>query len=183
MERKCSGFQARDLAYIAICAVLIAVCSWISIPAAVPFTLQTFAVFCILGLIGGKRGTAAVIVYLLLGAAGFPVFAGFSGGIGILFGITGGYMLGFVLMGLVYWLGEAVGKGKRGIRIMSMLTGLALCYAFGTAWFMYVYARQSGAIGLGTALAWCVLPFIVPDAVKMALAELLSGKLRRILKI
>ena len=181
MERKTKGFQAIDLAYVAVCAALMAVCSWISIPATVPFTLQTFAVFCSLGLLGGRRGTAAILVYLLLGALGVPVFAGFSGGIGILFGTTGGYLLGFILMGLVYWLGERLSMDSRNIRIISMILGLLLCYAFGTAWFMFVYARQTGAIALGTALAWCVVPFLLPDLVKMALALLLSGRLRKAL--
>lgn len=183
MERKTKGFQAIDLAYVAVCAALMAVCSWISIPATVPFTLQTFAVFCSLGLLGGRRGTAAILVYLLLGALGVPVFAGFSGGIGILFGTTGGYLLGFILMGLVYWLGERLSMDNRNIRIISMILGLLLCYAFGTAWFMFVYARQTGAIALGTALAWCVVPFILPDLVKMALALLLSGRLRKALHL
>jgi len=183
MEKRNKGFQTKDLAYVAVCAVLMAVCSWISIPATVPFTLQTFAVFCTLGLIGGKRGTAAIVVYLLLGALGVPVFAGFSGGIGILIGTTGGYLLGFILMGLVYWLGERLGKGSRVVLIGAMVLGLALCYAFGTAWFMFVYARQSGAVGLGTALAWCVIPFILPDLAKLALAVFLSDKLRRALHL
>ena len=183
MERKTKGFQAIDLAYVAVCAALMAVCSWISIPATVPFTLQTFAVFCSLGLLGGRRGTAAILVYLLLGALGVPVFAGFSGGIGILFGTTGGYLLGFILMGLVYWLGERLSMDSRNIRIISMILGLLLCYAFGTAWFMFVYARQTGAIALDTALAWCVVPFILPDLVKMAMALLLSGRLRKALHL
>lgn len=183
MEKKTKGFQTKDLAYVAVCAVLMAVCSWISIPAAVPFTLQTFAVFCSLGFLGGRRGTAAILVYLLLGALGVPVFAGFSGGIGILFGATGGYLLGFILMGLVYWLGEQLSRGVRGVRIVSMILGLLLCYAFGTAWFMFVYARQSGAIALGTALAWCVIPFLLPDLVKLALALQLSGRLRKVLHL
>ena len=183
MERRTKGFQAIDLAYVAVCAALMAVCSWISIPATVPFTLQTFAVFCSLGLLGGRRGTAAILVYLLLGALGVPVFAGFSGGIGILFGTTGGYLLGFILMGLVYWLGERLSMDSRIIRIISMVLGLLLCYAFGTAWFMFVYARQTGAIALGTALAWCVVPFLLPDLVKMALALLLSGRLRKALHL
>ena len=183
MERRTKGFQAIDLAYVAVCAALMAVCSWISIPATVPFTLQTFAVFCSLGLLGGRRGTAAILVYLLLGALGVPVFAGFSGGIGILFGTTGGYLLGFILMGLVYWLGERLSMDSRNIRIASMVLGLLLCYAFGTAWFMFVYARQAGAIALGTALAWCVIPFILPDLVKLALALLLSGRLRKALHL
>ena len=183
METKRKGFQTKDLVYVALCAVLMAVCSWINIPSAIPFTLQTFAIFCTLGLIGGKRGTASILVYLLLGALGLPVFAGFSGGVGILFGITGGYLLGFILMGLVYWLGERLGKRKRIVEIGSMVLGLVLCYAFGTAWFMFVYARQSGAVTLATALAWCVIPFIVPDLVKMALAVLLSQKLRKVLHL
>ena len=183
MERKTKGFQAIDLAYVAVCAALMAVCSWISIPATVPFTLQTFAVFCSLGLLGGRRGTAAILVYLLLGALGVPVFAGFRSGIGILFGTTGGYLLGFILMGLVYWLGERLSMDSRNIRIISMILGLLLCYAFGTAWFMFVYARQTGAIALGTALAWCVVPFLLPDLVKMALALLLSGRLRKALHL
>ena len=183
METKRKGFQTKDLVYVALCAVLMAVCSWISIPATVPFTLQTFAVFCSLGLLGGRRGTAAILVYLLLGALGVPVFAGFSGGIGILFGTTGGYLLGFILMGLVYWLGERLSMDGRNVRIISMILGLLLCYAFGTAWFMFVYARQTGAIALGTALAWCVVPFILPDLVKLALALLLSGRLRKALHL
>ena len=75
-------FSTKDMTLIAMFAVLMAVCSWISIPTQVPFTLQTFAVFCTLGVLGGKRGFFAVLVYVLLGAVGVPVFAGFTGGIG-----------------------------------------------------------------------------------------------------
>jgi len=178
-----SGSKTIDLVYIALCAVLIAICSWISIPATVPFTLQTFAVFCVLGLIGGKRGTIAVVVYLLIGAIGVPVFAGFSGGIGILLGTTGGYLIGFIFMGLIYWAMEGLAKDSMAAKIAVMVLGLIVCYAFGTAWFMTVYARSSGAIGLGTALSWCVIPFIIPDLIKMVLAVLLSVRLRKAIKI
>ena len=85
-----------DMVYIGIFTVLIAVCSWISIPAAVPFTLQTFGVFMAVEVLGGKRGTMAVLVYILMGAVGLPVFAGFQGGIGIIFNTTGGYIVGFL---------------------------------------------------------------------------------------
>ena len=96
------NLQVLDLVYISIGAALIAICSWISIPTAVPFTLQTFAVFFVLLLLGGERGTIATLIYILLGAIGVPVFAGFSGGIGILFGSTGGYIIGFLFTGLIY---------------------------------------------------------------------------------
>lgn len=76
------------MVYIAVFAVLIAICSWISIPTTVPFTLQTFAIFLAVGVLGGKRGSLSVLIYILLGAVGIPVFAGFSGGFGTLLGST-----------------------------------------------------------------------------------------------
>ena len=175
-------FRTKDLCYMALMAVLIAVCSWISIQTVVPFTLQTFAVFCALELLGGARGTIAVAVYLLLGAVGVPVFAGFTGGLGILLGSTGGYLLGFVLTGLVYWLFERLGRSLW-LRVAALLLGLALCYAFGTLWFIEVYSRANGALSVMTALGWCVLPFLVPDGLKLLLALLLSARLKPLLKL
>ncbi len=175
-------FRTKDLCYMALMAVLIAVCSWISIQTVVPFTLQTFAVFCALELLGGARGTIAVAVYLMLGAVGVPVFAGFTGGLGILLGSTGGYLLGFLLTGLVYWLFERLGRSLW-LRVAALLLGLALCYAFGTLWFIEVYSRANGALSVMTALSWCVLPFLVPDGLKLALALLLSARLKPLLKL
>lgn len=175
--------RTRDLAYIALFAVLMAVCSWISIPTMIPFTLQTFAVFLAVGVLGGKRGTLSVLVFILLGAVGVPVFSGFTGGLGILLGNTGGYIIGFLFSALVMWLLEALLGRKLWALALSMVLGMAVCYIFGTAWFMVVYARNTGAVGLGTALSWCVLPYIIPDLVKIALALLLSRKLRAILKL
>ena len=85
-----------DMALTAMGAVMLAICSWISVPTAVPFTMQTFGLFFILDVLGGKRATGAVFVYILLGAAGLPVFAGFTGGVGVLAGATGGYIIGFL---------------------------------------------------------------------------------------
>lgn len=163
-----------DMAYIAMFAVVMAVCAWISIPAAVPFTLQTLGVFLAVGMLGGKRGTLAVLIYLLLGAVGMPVFAGFNGGLGYMLGSTGGYIVGFLLSALTMWGFEAALGRKTWVLAVSMVLGLAVCYAFGTAWFMVVYAKNTGAIGLMTALGWCVIPYIVPDLVKIALALLLQ---------
>ncbi len=174
--------QTSDLTRIALGAVVITICSWISIPTVIPFTMQTFAVFFVLGILGGKRGTLSIVLYILLGAIGIPVFAGFGGGIGTLLGTTGGYIMGFVLMGLLYWLLEHFFGKKLPVVIVSMAAGLFICYAFGTAWFMFVYARQTEAIGLGTALAWCVIPFIVPDIIKLMLAALLSSRVRKYVK-
>ena len=170
--------ETKDIAMIAQCAAMMVICSWISIPAAVPFTMQTFGVFLSVGLLGGRRGTAAVLVYLLLGAAGLPVFSGFTGGLGHMFGATGGYIIGFLFSALVMWLIERLrGKSVRTL-VLSMIAGLITCYAFGTAWFMTVYARDSGSIGLITALSWCVLPYVIPDAAKITLAAFLTRRIR-----
>ena len=131
------------MVYIAVFAVLIAICSWISIPTTVPFTLQTFAVFLAVGVLGGKRGSLSVLIYILLGAVGIPVFAGFSGGFGILLGQTGGYIVGFLFSALLMWLMEALLGKKTWVLGLSMVLGLIVCYAIGTVWFMVVYARNS----------------------------------------
>ena len=170
-----------DLVYTAIGVTLIAVCSWITIPMTVPFTLQTFAVFAVLLILGGKRGTLATLVYVLMGAVGIPVFSGFGGGVGILFGKTGGYILGFVLASLVYWAMTAALGDKLAIRIAALAAGLVVCYAFGTAWFMHLYMKNTGPVGLMTVLSWCVFPFIVPDIVKLGMAVLVSRRIKPLL--
>ena len=169
-----------DLAYIAIFAVLIAICSWISIPMTVPFTLQTFGVFMAVGVLGGKRGSLAVLVYILLGTIGVPVFANFTGGFGILLNNTGGYIVGFLFSALVMWAMEAIWGKSPVVQILSMIAGLIVCYAMGTVWFMVVYTKTSGAVSLGTVLGWCVIPFIIPDLVKIALAFVLSRRVRKL---
>ena len=168
-----------DTVTVALSAALIAVCAWISVPMAVPFTLQTFAVFTVAGLFGMKRGTLAMTVYLLLAAMGVPVLSGMTGGPDKLVGPTGGYLLGFVLIALM--VGFASDRWKRKVLplALAMAAGLLVCYAFGTAWFMLVYARRSGAVGLGTVLGWCVIPFILPDCAKIACALIVCHRLGR----
>lgn len=168
-----------DMAYIAVFAVLMAICSWISIPTAIPFTLQTFAVFLAVCVLGGKRGTLSVLVFVLLGAVGVPVFAGFTGGPHVLMGNTGGYIIGFIFAGLLMWLMERVFGRKMWVQAMSMLLGMVTYYVFGTIWFMIVYMRTTGPIGVSAVLGWCVIPFLIPDLVKAALALFLGNTLRR----
>ena len=176
-------FKTVDMAYVALGAVLIALCSWISIPSAVPFTMQTFAVFFMLSALGGKRGTASIAVYILLGAIGVPVFSNFNSGIGFLLGNTGGYIVGFIFMGLIYWLIVGIFGKKLWTQILALVIGLIVCYSFGTLWFMLVYTKANGTVALGAVLGWCVLPFIIPDLVKLGLALALSRRLSPILKL
>lgn len=174
--------KTRDTVCIALFAVLIAVCSWISIPTAIPFTMQTFGVFFALNFLGGKKGTLCVVIYLLMGIIGIPVYANGTAGIGTIMGTTGGYMIGWIFAGLVMWFFEALIGKKIWAQVISMLVGLLVCYAIGTAWFMVVYAQTAGAVGLWAALCWCVFPFIIPDLAKLALVLWFTQRLNKITK-
>ena len=123
-----------------------------------------------------------MLVYLLLGAVGLPVFAGFKGGIGALMGTTGGYIVGFLASALVMWgLERLWGRSPRAL-LASMVLGLLVCYALGTVWFMAVYASTTGPVGVATVLGWCVFPFLIPDGAKIALAMLVSARLAKYLR-
>ncbi len=166
---------------IGVMAAIIAICSWISLNVGnVPFTLQTFGVFLALQVLGGANGTIAVLVYIILGLVGVPVFAGFTGGVGIILGPTGGYIVGFLIMGVIYWFSEKVQKNTL-IQVLILVLGLVACYGFGTIWFSKVYANQGNAVTLWAVLGWCVFPFIIPDAVKLAVSVIISKNLKKVL--
>ena len=174
--------STKDITYTAVGVILIAIGAWISIPMTVPFTLQTFSVFAVLSILGGRKGTLAVLVYLLTGMIGFPVFSSFRGGAGVLLGATGGYLVGFIFIGISVMIAEKAGAGRIGA-IAAMVAGLLICYAFGTVWFISGYANDTGSVGVMTALSWCVFPFIIPDLVKLAAAAVLSERVKKILGI
>ena len=173
--RKASVERTKDIVYIALFAALISVCSWITVPAAVPFTLQTYGIFLAVSLLGGKRGSAAVLCYVLLGLVGLPVFSGFNSGIGALSGPTGGYIVGFVVSALVYWFVTALFGNRTFVKIIAMIAGLIAVYGFGTLWFVYISGRFSAG-ALLSALSLCVFPFIPFDCAKIILA-LVSDKI------
>lgn len=182
MTKPSSSLRTLDLVYIALFAVLISVSAWITIPMAVPFTFQTFSVFLALMTLGGQRGLYAVLVYLLMGLAGLPVFSGFQGGPSALLGAGGGYLMGFPAAALLYkWLRPSLGDSRRSDFFIA-LVGLLVCYTLGTLWFWGVYAHSSGSIGFTTALGLCVFPFLVPDLIKLVLAAALARRLKRQLK-
>ena len=169
--------KVKSIAEVALAAVLITVCSWITVPfPSVPFTLQVFGVYMAVFALGGLKGTLAVAVYIALGLIGVPVFSGFKPGLPTLLGPTGGYIWGFLLSALFCWLAEAVLiKKPTALKTLAAAFGsLLVCYAFGTGWFVYVYAKNSGGIGVWTALTLCVLPYIIPDAIKILGAYKLS---------
>ena len=172
--------RSQNMARCALFSALMCLCAWISLPfGETAITLQTFALFLTLELLGGKSGSLVCLLYLLLGGVGLPVFSGFRGGVGMLLGATGGYLWGFLACALVYWLITAL-FGNR-LRLLGHLAGLVLCYALGTLWFYGVYLRAGSAVGIGFVLMKCVVPFVLPDLLKLSLALALAKKTKRFL--
>lgn len=172
-----------DIVYTGMFTVLLAICSWISLPTMIPFTLQTFGIFLILFVLGGKRGTTVILIYLLLGCIGIPVFSNFGAGVGYLLGNTGGFALGFLWIGLSLWLSEKLCPANPYIQIFASLIGLALCYLFGCFWFLQVSGSASTLPTFHSVLSICVLPFIVPDLCKLGMAYLFSKRLKPLLNL
>lgn len=174
--------KTAKLLLCALFAALTAVCSFISIPlpfTPVPVNLAALSALLAGGLLGGKYGALSQTVYLLLGALGAPVFHNFTGGLGILAGPTGGYIIGYIAAALLTGWTAGPGRGKPSWRILlpAMAGGLLACYLLGTVWFMLLTGT-----GLIAALASCVLPFLPGDAVKILAAGILIKALRPVLQ-
>lgn len=168
-------------AYLALCglfAALTAICSYINIPLGftpIPMNLATLAVFLSGGLLGKKYGPLSIGVYVLMGAAGIPVFAGFQAGVGVLAGPTGGYLIGYIASAAVVGVClDTLPSYKRRFSLCmgSMAVGLSICYLTGTAWFMI-----STGTDLAPAIVACVLPFVPGDIIKIFIASFIIRRL------
>jgi Uncharacterized conserved protein len=166
------------LTFCALFAAITAVASQISVPMQpVPINLATFSVYLAGAVLGARYGAISQSVYVLLGAAGLPVFAQFRGGFHVILGPTGGYIIGYVAAAwLVGFMTERLGCGVLQ-RILSMTAGMALCYLLGTVWFILLTKT-----GVWAALTMCVFPFLIGDAAKIAAAVVLAPRLRTVLQ-
>ena len=149
-------------------------------------TLQTFAVFSAVVLMNTKCSFTSIAVWILLGAAGMPVFSNFKGGISVLAGPTGGYILGMLLCPLVTALIKKLAGDnfdRIPVKAAALLLALIVCYAFGTVWFVVLYTRTKGAITVWAALKLCVLPFLLFDLIKIVLAIILENRVGKYVKL
>lgn len=177
--------KTTSLTLCGLFAALMAICSMITIPLGftpIPVNLGTLGVFLAGGILGKKYGTVSIGVYVLVGAVGIPVFAGFRGGLGVLAGPTGGYIIGYILAAFV--IGLIIEKildydksvpTQYAVCVIALVCGLALCYTLGTIWFII-----STGTGVWASLVACVIPFIPGDALKIAAAAILIRRLRRL---
>lgn len=161
----------------ALFAAAMAICAQLSIPVGlVPISMGSLAVLLAGGVLGKKFGTLSMVLYILLGAIGLPVFAMGKGGFSVLAGPTGGYIIGYVFMAFITgWFVEKYPQ-RKGMLLVGMVTGNLICYIFGTVWFMLVTQTA-----FWEALMLCVVPFLPGDAVKIVAAMLLSVKINKII--
>lgn len=164
--------NTKDIAFSALFTAVMVVLSLIYIPMPVPITLQTFAVFLSLLILGEKKGAASVIAYILLGLVGLPVFSGLRSGLSALLSPTGGYIIGLVLICVIFAVLNRVFKGK--FKILSLITGLIFCYLTGSLWYMFFTGTES----FFAVLTVTVIPFIIPDFIKLFLAYEISKRIK-----
>jgi biotin transport system substrate-specific component len=172
-------YYAKPLILCSLFAALTGICSIISIPlpfSPVPINLALLSVYMAGGLLGAKYGSLSQIIYLLLGAIGLPVFHNLTGGLAIIAGPTGGFIIGYIAAAFIVGLFYSR-SNKTSALVVGILAGLTACYAFGTFWFIYI----TGTYSLEAALLLCVIPFLPGDALKILAAVFLIKKLRPII--
>ncbi len=162
----------------ALLASLMCISAWIAVPAPVPFTLQTFVLMLSCGLFGGRLAALAVLLYMALGVVGLPVFSGFSGGVGALLGPSGGFVIGFFAFALFMWVAERFTSRSREGVVISMLISLLILYAFGVTHYVLIYSKGNVA-SVGGVIASTVLPYVIPDLLKLILALTLTERLKK----
>ena len=170
--------KTKDMTLIAVMAALICIAGPLSIAVGpVPLSLASFAVYMAGAVLGAKRGTIAVCLYLIIGLCGVPVFSGFSGGFPKLIGVTGGYLLGYIPCAFLTGLGADGTRIIRDNRVslpVAMLMGTFVLYLIGTVWFMALTGSS-----LGSALSICVVPFLPGDGIKILAVSLLALPVRK----
>lgn len=165
--------KPKNLAYCALFAAFIVVAAQISIPIQpVPLNLASLAVMAAGILLGAKSSIISVAVYILIGCVGLPVFANFRGGVAIIAGPTGGYILGYLLIALI--TGFVCEKTNKLVyAVLSMIFGTVICYVAGTAWFCILTGTSPYS-----ALAVCVTPFLPADLLKIIAAATIFKKIK-----
>ena len=151
------------MCFVALMTAVICVVAPFTIPIGpVPISLANFVIFFTIYLLGWKKSTLSVLLYILIGLVGIPVFSGFSGGIGKAFGPTGGYLLGYIPMVIVAGIFIEKKDGNKLFSVMGMILGTILCYGFGTLWLAYQMS-----LSFIKALMIGVVPFALGDLVKI----------------
>ena len=169
-----------NLVLISLFSALIVICAWISVPfLGVPFTMQTFGVFLAVSVLGPRRGTVSVGLYILLGLVGLPVFHSFQGGLGALMGSTGGFIIGLLISAPVIGLLNGYNQKSFMKTVAALSLGQIIVYITGVLWFLFVYAGDKSLVA---TLLTTVVPFLLTDALKIFAVAIISKRIAKYVK-
>lgn len=174
--------RINEIAIIGISVILISISSWIEIPLIIPFTLQNLMVFLLIGVFGFKISLFSIIVYLIIGIIGVPVFSGFQGGLAGLLNYTGGFLVSFIFIPIIFKIFGNILKNEKTNYIVSTAFSLLLMYIIGAIWFYIVYINNNDSVSFIYSLTFSVIPFIIPDILKAVIAYYLIKKMKIIIK-
>lgn len=172
----------KNLCLIGLFLALLAICSYVHLPIfSTAFTLQIFGIYLCLFVLGAKKGLICIGVYILAGMLGLPVFSGFMGGFGVILGKTGGFIIGFLPSALLCSVLVRVFKKGALYEFLAAVISLLPCYIIGVLWFSYVYFGGISPEALIPSVTLSLLPFILPDIIKLAAAVYLGNKFNSII--
>ncbi len=168
---------SKKITFISLLSAILCVISPLSIPiGSIPISFTTLIIFLISAIVNYKIATLSTIIYILIGLVGLPVFANFQGGVSVIFGGSGGFILGYILCAFITSFTVDKFKGSRLAYVLAMLTSTLILYIIGTAWFMVITKTN-----IVSALLICVLPFILFDILKIIIATILYNPLKKAL--
>ena len=183
MPREKNIQKLRDSILIAFFSIIILICSRIAIPWVIPFTLQSFGIFLTFSILGGKKGLISLFLYFIMGIIGIPISASGVVGPALFFTPTFGYLIGWLLCGIIFWISETKMGNSNRTRLIFLSIGTIICYAAGTIWFMLIYSYKNTPIGIWSALCYCVFPFIIFDTIKLILSNTIANKLHKYINL
>lgn len=170
-------FNSTSISYIAMFVALLSVLGGVSIPIGpISITLGTLGVYLVGALLDTKYSIVTILIYILMGALGLPVFSNFTGGVAKLVGPTGGYIFGYIFCVAIQGLMTSKRKDKKRVYPVSMLLGTVFIYLFGTIWFLVV---ANGKYTLGQVMMICVVPFLLGDAIKIIVSSMIGIRFRK----
>lgn len=177
--------RTRSVAYIGLSIAIIAVCAWVTVPIGpVPFTLQMLAIPLVIAVLPPIQAVSAVYLYVIIGAIGVPIFSGFKGGIGVLLGPTGGFLIGYLIGVVLAVLFLSLVRQKAKSSALDIAFVIVAGIIFTACAYVVGCIQYSVVANVGMQQAFLVscAPFIIPDLVKVIVAAICAQGVRRVIR-
>ena len=173
--------KIKDIVITSICVVLLAVSAWIKIPLIIPISLQNLVLFIILGVFGFKISIITIIVYIFSGLIGIPVFSSGVSSLSGLLGITGGYLISFIIYPFIFYLLQNLHFKNNNIKLFIIFLILTvITYLIGSLWYYVLYINNNEFVLFTEVLSLTIFPYILPDIIKILISILVINRIKKI---